>query len=191
MVSAPVRRSAPVFAWAVAEATCWPVMPDAILVPLAAARPRDWRQLALAAAAGSSAGGIASYALGRAGTGRSLLTRLPLVRPSMVRATECWLADDGSLGVRHQPLSGVPFKVFALLAGARGLPLGPFLGAAFAVRGARFLAVGGMAALLGHRFGRAARRHRPLLLALWSVAFAVGLQRTVVAWERRTIMSAR
>ena len=178
-------RLALAFAWAVAEATCWPIMPDAILAPLAAGKPADWWRLALAGAAGSSVGGVISYAVGRACPTGPLLARLPLVRPPMVAAAETWLAREGAAGVRHQPLSGLPFKVLALLAGARRVPLGPFLGWALAARGSRFLAVCGAAALLGRRFEGLVGGHPRLLLGLWCMFFAVALWRTVVIWDRR------
>src|SRR2546428_12389145 len=114
----------------------------------------------------------------------SLLRRLPVVRPAMVAAAEAWLAGEGPAGVRHQPLSGLPFKVFALLAGARRVAPVPFFGCAAAARGARFLGVCGAAALVGHGLGGPVRRHPRVLLGLWGVAFAVGLRRTVEAWER-------
>ena len=41
----------------IAEATVWPIMPDALLVPLAFARPRDWWRLVLASAVGTALGG--------------------------------------------------------------------------------------------------------------------------------------
>ena len=184
------RGSTFVFAWALAEAICWPVMPDAVLVPLAAARPADWAWLALTAVAGSTTGAAASYLLGRAGVSRALLPRLPLVRTPMVDAAESWLAAEGPAGLRHHPLSGVPIKVFALVAGARGVPPGPFLAWALGVRGARFLTVGGTAALLGHTFEGTVSQHHLSLLVCWSAALALGLWRAVVAWERRALMPA-
>jgi membrane protein YqaA with SNARE-associated domain len=174
-----------VFAWAAGEATIWPIMPDAGLVPLAALRPRDWWRLALAATAGSLMGGLLSYGLGRRVPPEPLLARLPLVRPPMVAQARRWLATEGALGLRHQPLSGLPYKVFALLAGSIGIPPGPFLAASLAARGARFLVVSGLAAALGLRFAPLVRRHRGPLLVAWSAAFLLGLRRMVTAWERR------
>ena len=171
--------------WAVAEATLWPIMPDAALTPLAAAYPAAWWRLAATAAAGSALGGLLSYLVGWRLPVEPLLARLPLVRPPMAAAAARWLADEGPAGLRHQPLSGLPFKVFALLAGRQRLPLLPFLGWAVLVRGLRFLAVAGGAALLGARFDQLVRRwSRPLVL-LWSVAFLLGLWQTVRQWERR------
>jgi membrane protein YqaA with SNARE-associated domain len=165
-------------------------MPDAALAPLAAARPADWWRLALAGTAGSAVGGLVSYGVGRSLPVRPLLARLPLVRPAMVEAAAGWLAAEGARGLRHQSFSGVPFKVFALLAGARGLPLGPFLLWGLVARGSRFMAVCGVAALLGRRASRLLHRHPRALLAAWSVAFTVGLRRTVAAWDRRASRQA-
>ena len=72
------------FLWAVAEATVWPFMPDAVLVPLALARPSSWWRLVLAAALGTTVGGAISYLLARRRPDRTAIERLPLVRPAMV-----------------------------------------------------------------------------------------------------------
>ena len=171
------------FSWAVAEATCWPIMPDAVLVPLAAAQPRRWWRLALSAAAGSTLGGCLSYALGRLVPTRPLLARLPLVRPRMVSTTDAWLAEGGAAALRRQPLSGLPFKIFAMLAGERRMLLLPFLGWALLARGSRFFTVTALSALAGHHFASLVRRHPGPLLLLWSVLFLLGLRRTVQRWE--------
>ena len=160
-------------------------MPDAALAPLAAARPAEWWRLGLASLAGSLAGGLASYALGRVRPAEAIMARLPLVRPAMVEAARAWLAAEGARGLRHQPLSGLPYKVFALLAGSARLPLGPFLLWSAAARGARFMAVARAAAWLGRRYPVTVRRHSRPLLTLWSIAVATGLRRTLLAWERR------
>jgi membrane protein YqaA with SNARE-associated domain len=174
------------FAWAVAEATCWPIMPDAILAPLGARHPSSWWNLALAALSGTALGGAASYALGASERPAGpILARLPMVREPMVTAVDDWLATEGPSAVRRQALSGIPFKVFALRAGARRIPLGPFLAWALLGRGARFFTVSGAAALLGRWFGEPLGKHGPTLLLAWSLVFALGLWRTVRAWERR------
>jgi membrane protein YqaA with SNARE-associated domain len=179
------RRQLLVASWALAEATIWPVMPDAVLAPLAAARPGEWWRLAAAASAGSLAGGLLSYLAGRRLEVGSILARLPLVRWPMILAAERWLAEEGPAGLWHQPFSGLPFKVFALLAGQQRLPLGPFLGWALLARGARFVVVAGGAALLGARFRPLMTSQARLLLVLWSLLFLLGLWQTVRQWERR------
>jgi membrane protein YqaA with SNARE-associated domain len=163
----------------------WPLMPEAILVPLAAARPRRWLPLAGAAVLGSATGTAVSYAIGRAGHADELLDHLPLVRPGMVRAARTWLASEGAFGVRHQPLSGLPVKVFALVAASSGVSLPAFLVCAATARGARFVGVCAGAALVGNVLRSPIERWPKLFLAGWCVAFAVGLRRTVGTWEQR------
>jgi 1-acyl-sn-glycerol-3-phosphate acyltransferase len=181
------RCEAVVLLWAVAEATWWPIMPDAALAPSAAARPDAWWRLAVAATAGSCLGGMGSYAIGRRWPARPVLARLPLVRPAMVEAADRWLAAEGALALRQQPLSGLPFKVFASLAGDRRVPLGAFVLSAGLFRGARFLAVSAAAGLFGHRFHRQIRSRGPTLLVLWGVLFSLSLWRMVAAWDRRPV----
>jgi 1-acyl-sn-glycerol-3-phosphate acyltransferase len=179
----PPRRL--VFVWSMAEATVWPLMPDVALVPLVASRPAEWWKLGLLAAVGSAVGGAIGYAVGRVAPLGRLLGLLPLVRPAMVTAADTLLAGKGPSALRHQPLSGLPFKVFALLAGARRVPLGSFLCWTIAARGARFLIVSGLTALLARRFQVLVRRYPGELMLLWSILFLVGLRRTVLVWERR------
>jgi membrane protein YqaA with SNARE-associated domain len=169
----------------VAEAIFWPLMPEATLVPLAAAQPTRWWQLAVAAALGSTCGAAVSYAIGAAGGAERLLPRLPLVRPAMVRAARGWLTQEGGVGLRHQPLSGLPVKVFALVAAPSGVSLPAFLVCAAAARGARFVVVCAGAALGGRALQHAIERRPMVFLVAWAAAFGVGLRQTVVSWEQR------
>jgi membrane protein YqaA with SNARE-associated domain len=172
------------FVWAVAEATLWPIMPDAVLVPLALRRPSSWWRLVVAAALGTSAGAAVSYALGQRRPDRQAIERLPLVRPAMAAAVDRWLAAEGARGVWRQPATGVPLKVFARLAGAREVPLGTFLLWAVTVRSVRFALAAGLAALFARRFPGLVVRRFWWLTLLWSVSFGVALWRLVAFWER-------
>jgi membrane protein YqaA with SNARE-associated domain len=179
-----VRLIALAAGWGAAEALIWPLMPEAALVPLSTTAPKAWWCFALASTLGSTIGGCASYAIGRRLVGAGWPDRLPLVRRPMVAAADAWLGREGPRGVLHQPLSGVPFKVFALLAGIRRLPPGPFLAWSASGRGARFALVCAAAALTGSVARPAIRRHGGVLLAGWAVVFGIGLLRTVQRWER-------
>ena len=170
-------------AWSVAEATVWPIMPDALLVPLAFARPRAWWRIVLAAAGGTALGGAWTYRAGRRQSSGGAAWQPPLVRPRMVAAVRGWLASEGARGVRRQPASGVPFKVFAHEAGAMGVPLAPFLGWAVGTRTVRFAVAAGGAALAGQLLPRAITSRPFLLLATWCLVFAGGLWRTVGVWS--------
>jgi membrane protein YqaA with SNARE-associated domain len=173
------------FGWAVAEAVVWPLMPEAVLVPLAAARPRGWWQLAMAAELGSALGGAGSYAIGCTPRTGWWLAHLPLVRPAMVDAARDWLREEGGGGVLHQPLSGVPVKVFALVAASSGVRLPTFLVWATIARGARLFLVCAASALVGKMLRRSIERRPRLFLAAWIAAFGVGLWRMELSWKQR------
>jgi 1-acyl-sn-glycerol-3-phosphate acyltransferase len=173
-----------VLAWGAAEALWWPLMPDLGIALLARSRPRRWWRLAVAATAGSVAGGAVAYRLGADGR----VPPLPLVTPRMVDATARWLAEEGAAGVRRQPTSGVPFKVFAYQAAAARVELVPFVGVAGLVRGARMLAVAGAFAGCGQLIRRRCPEHlqpaASAVAALLTVGgFAVGLSRVVAGWS--------
>ena len=178
-------------AWSVGEATFWPIMPDALLVPLAYARPRAWWRLVLAATVGTALGCALTYRTGRRGGDGTSRPLPPLVRPRMVSAARDWLTTEGPRGVRRQPASGVPVKVLAYEAGMLTVPIVPFLAWAVGVRTARFaLAAGGAALARCLLPGRAAKASR-LLLVGWIVVFGLGLRRTVVAWSDTPASGAR
>jgi len=71
------------FVWALAEATVWPIIPDALLVPMVVGARRAFPRLWLAAVTGSTLGGVALYlfALQAPGVALDLLKQLPAVRP--------------------------------------------------------------------------------------------------------------
>ncbi len=171
------------FVWALAEATVWPIMPDALLVPLVARRPRSWWRLVVGAALGTLVGGTVSYCIGRSRPDEAAVVALPLVRRPMVQAAARWLTGAGARGVLRQPPSGVPYKVFARLAGSQGVALGPFLGWTLAARGGRFLFSVSGAMLARWLFPAIGGRWYLQATAIWCAAFGVGLWRTVLAWE--------
>ena len=175
-----------VAAWSIAEATFWPIMPDAILVPLAFFRRGSWWRLALAAAGGTALGSAATYWAGRRGVGRYSGWQPPLVRPRMVAAVRAWLEAEGARAVWRQPASGVPIKVFAHEAGAQGIPPGPFLARAVLARTGRFVLAAGGATLARRLLPGVVTRYRWLLLASWCAAFGLGLRQTVAAWSGPT-----
>jgi len=173
------------FVWAIAEATVWPIMPDAVMVPLALRRPRSWWRLVCGGAIGTALGGWVSYRDGYRRPERARTERLLLVRPAMVTAADRWLAESGPRGVLRQPATGIPFKVFARTAGARRLPLIPFLLWAVAGRALRFTLLAGVAAFIGRRWHTLSTHAFWPTASLWVAIFCLALWRLVAYWERR------
>jgi len=134
-----------------AESSFFPVPPDAMLVPMAVAQPRRaWRH-ALVATLASVAGGVAGWLIGH----YAMEAVAPLVQragywPAYLEARQ-WFERWGVWVVLLAGFSPIPYKVFTLSAGAAAMPLGPFVLASLAGRGARFYLVAGLAAWAGPR----------------------------------------
>ena len=168
-----------VFGWSVAEAMWWPVIPDFLVAPLALAAPSRALLLAGVATAGSVTGGGVAFHLG--GMGEWLTAHAPLLTPRMHEQAVAWMGDEGAVGLLRQPLSGIPYKVFALHA-ADHLALPGFVAMSLVARGAR---IAGVAAIFAAG-GVALRRVWPKLfgpfLIAYCIMFAFGLNATINSW---------
>ncbi len=167
------------FGWGVAEAVTWPLVPELFVALVALAAPKAGPRLALAAAAGSLAGGLLAYGLGAAGA----RPPAPLTTPRMHATAAAQLDAEGAAALRHQPFSGVPYKVYAVRAGATGTPLPAFAGWTVAARGGRILGVGLALSLAGVYLRRLLARCYGTYLAWLSGTFALSLHRVVATWS--------
>jgi 1-acyl-sn-glycerol-3-phosphate acyltransferase len=151
-----ISREGPVllFVWAVVEAIFWPIVPDFILVPIAAAGgTRYWRLLG-AAVAGSCLGGAAMYLFSyfMPGLAQSILPHLPVIQEFMIQKAIAALNQQGAMAFWTQPWSGVSFKIYAVEAAARGLNPALILPISFLARALRMLVDSLVGVLLVWRF---------------------------------------
>jgi 1-acyl-sn-glycerol-3-phosphate acyltransferase len=165
-------------AWAAAEATIWPLLPEFALAILAVAAPRRAVHLTLAAVAGSLAGGAVAYALAAHGAAPPA----PLTTARMNATAAAQLAAFGPVALRQQPMSGIPYKVYARAAGESRLGLPAFLAASIPARGLRIAVAGLLSGVLGG-LGRRWRRWYPTYLGLFLALFAAGLAAVVTSWS--------
>ncbi|TVP87687.1 MAG: DedA family protein [Thioalkalivibrio sp.] len=152
-----------------AESSFFPVPPDVMLAPMAAARPREALRLAGLTTLFSVLGGVLGYAIG--------VLAFELVEPWIIEAghrenlelAKDWFAVWGVWVVLIAGFSPIPYKLFTVTAGALAMPLLPFVIASALGRGARFFAV----ALLMAWAGPQADRHlRPYMERLgWASVF--------------------
>jgi 1-acyl-sn-glycerol-3-phosphate acyltransferase len=162
------------FVWALAEAVVWPVIPDALLVPLAAGARRHCTRPLLAAIAGMALGGTLLFTVARSApeAAARYLAWLPLVGEGQVATARERLAEHGAAAFLIQPWSGIPFKVWGLLAGMAGMPAWPVVPLFIVARAARMTVFAALARLLARRFD-ASLRDFSLYLALIYVALFV------------------
>lgn len=165
-------------AWAFGEALVLPLLPELALAILAVAAPRRALHLALAAAAGSLAGGALMYALAAHGVSPPA----PLTTPRMHLVAAQHVSAEGAAALRRQPMSGVPYKVYGQAAGRARVGLDAFVLASAPARGLRILAVSGLAGVLGAVMRRW-RRWYPTYLVLFVSVFAAGLSAVVRSWS--------
>jgi 1-acyl-sn-glycerol-3-phosphate acyltransferase/membrane protein YqaA with SNARE-associated domain len=175
------------FAWGVAEALIFPIVPDVPVALMAAAAPSRFLPLATAAVAGSLAGGAAAYGLGALGLGSLMLAHAPLVTQRMTGHALGSLGSAGAAALLGQPWTGIPYKVFAYQASGAGVAAGPFLAWSLVGRGHRILPVAAVFAAAWwplHRWTpRLARRLYVPFAFSFLVVFALGLGRVVSAWS--------
>ena len=139
-------------AWGFAEATFFFLVPDVLLSAIAIA---DWRLAllaCLASLAGALAGGALMYRAGRRPDGavRAFLLRIPGISPAMLERVAAEITSRGLRAVLLGPMSGTPYKLYAVEAGRRGLSPGGFLLVSVPARLVRFVAVTLLAAWLAH-----------------------------------------
>jgi membrane protein YqaA with SNARE-associated domain len=163
------------FAWGLAEATCFFVVPDVLLSLIAARRLRPALHASLAALAGALLGGAIMVAFGAwapAAT-RTFLDHVPAIGPSMIATAQTALDRRGAWATMTGPLGGIPYKIYAVEWGARHGALGTFLLVSIPARYLRFL----LSVLLARGIAASVEdwtRRPAVVVALW-VAFWIGL----------------
>lgn len=168
-----------VLAWAVAEAVSWPLVPELVVAALVLAAPRAGLRLTAAAVVGSLAGGALAFALAAAGGSAPA----PLTTPRMHAVVAEQTSREGAAAVRHQPLAGIPYKVYAAEAGRRDVPLTAFVQYSATSRGVRIAVVGLLLTAVSTLLRRPLRRLYPLALLVALTGFGLGLMRVVQTWS--------
>ena len=135
---------------AFAESSFFPIPPDALLVPMALARPdRAWR-LALVCTLASVAGGALGYLIGYAVFDQ-------LARPLIAlygygprfAAFQALYAQYGLWIILIKGLTPIPYKIVTIASGAAHFDFAVFMAASVATRGARFFAVAALLRFFG------------------------------------------
>jgi membrane protein YqaA with SNARE-associated domain len=139
------------FAVSFAESSFFPVPPDLVLGPMAAAEPSKWLRYAFTCTVASVLGGLAGYAIGMFlmdQIGRHILNFFGYSgdREMELRA---FYDQWGAWFIFLKGLTPIPYKLVTILSGAMHFSLPIFVVASIITRGLRFAAV----AWVFQRFG--------------------------------------
>lgn len=155
-----------------AESSFFPVPPDAMLIPMALARPdRAWWFAGLCTVA-SVIGGIVGYAIGWTlydSVGTWLIHLYGY--GDKVEAFRAGYAQYGALIILLKGLTPIPYKIVTITSGFAGFNFGLFVVLSVITRGARFF----VEAALLNRFGERARGIIERRLWLWTGLFAAAI----------------
>ena len=158
---------------AFAESSFFPIPPDALLIPMALARPdRAWRLAAICTVA-SVVGGALGYAIGYFVFEE--IMRLPLAHtlfgPDPLSAFQAWYARWGLAVILIKGLTPIPYKIVTIASGAAKFSFPVFMAASIVTRGARFF----MVAALLRAFGAPVRDFIERRLTLVTGMLAAGI----------------
>jgi membrane protein YqaA with SNARE-associated domain len=169
--------ASPYAAWwlalvAFAEASFFPIPPDALLIPMALAQPRKAWRFALICTVGSVVGGALGYTIG-------YYVFDQLARPILdvygygnaYAAFQAKFQEYGVWIILIKGLTPIPYKIVTIAAGAAKFAFGTFMAASVVTRGGRFFIV----ATLLHFYGDSVRVFIEKRLTLVTSALAVGV----------------
>lgn len=165
------------FVWGLAEGTFFFVVPDVVITLAALVRPRRaWRH-AIAAIAGAVLGGalLFNWAAKSPLSAQGAVARVPFVTTAMFARVHASYRAHGMGAVFRGPLTGTPYKIYAVEAPEfQGRPA--FLLATVPARGERFLLVwivfGVAGAAMRKYFGRTASQLALRHAAFWVLFYA-------------------
>jgi membrane protein YqaA with SNARE-associated domain len=155
-----------------AEASCFPIPPDVLLIPMALARPNRAWWLALVCTLASVAGGALGYFIGDA---LFTVVAAPILHAyhydAAFKAFQDTFAQYGVTIILLKGLTPIPYKIVTIAAGAAHFDFPTFMLVSLITRGARFFLV---AALL-HFFGDSVRVFVERRLTLVTTIIAVSI----------------
>ena len=175
------------FFLSMAEASFFPVPPDALLIALCMGRHRKWKRFALICSIGSVVGGVLGYLIGSYAF--DLIGERMLVITSSLAGTdpeqllqtaqawfnekEIWGMKVGAFAVGIAGFTPIPYKVFTIAAGFFEMAFVPFLIASVISRSLRFFVVAGLIGLLYRKYGSRIQVFIDKYFNLLAIAFVI------------------
>jgi membrane protein YqaA with SNARE-associated domain len=168
------------FAISFAESSFFPIPPDLLLGPMAAADPQKWVRLAVICTIASVLGGLAGYAIGYflfETIGQWIIGLFGHAgKEAELRA---FYDEWGVWFIFGKGITPFPYKIVTIISGAMAFSLPMFIFASVVTRGLRFLLV----AWLFQRFGPQIAPIIEKRLGLFLLAVAVLVVLAIVAFQ--------
>ena len=175
------------FILSLAEASFFPVPPDALLIALCMGAHKKWYRFAIVCSVGSVIGGVLGYLIGLYAfelIGEAMLS----FTASLSGTTPAELLDQARYWFNEKEIAGmtvgpwavgiagftpIPYKVFTIAAGFFKMTFIPFLVASALSRSLRFFLVGGLIGLLYKRYGERIKQFIDRYFNWLAIAFVV------------------
>jgi len=175
------------FLLAFAEASFFPIPPDALLIALCMGAYRKWYRFATICSVGSVLGGILGYLIGHYAfelIGDKMLDLTASLSGTdsgeLLNQARYWFNEKEVWGMRVGPwavgiagFTPIPYKVFTITAGFFEMNFIPFLVASAISRSLRFFVVTGLIGLLYKRYGDRIKHFIDKYFNLLAVAFVI------------------
>ncbi|MFZ4071674.1 MAG: YqaA family protein [Caulobacterales bacterium] len=161
---------------AFAESAFFPLAPDLMLGPMAAARPHLAARFAMICTAASVLGGLFGYAIGyflAESVGRWLIALYGY--GGQLEAFRAAYAQWGAWIILLKGLTPIPFKLVPIASGMAAFSLPMFVACCLAARGARFALVAWRFARFGPQIAPVIERRIGLVMAVIAAAIVLGV----------------
>jgi membrane protein YqaA with SNARE-associated domain len=142
--------------WGFAEATFFFIVPDVLLSWVAVDKPRAALSACLWATLGALIGGTLMFAWGATALNRAsaALDSVPAISQEMCDSVAEQIRTRGAAALFLGPLTGTPYKIYAVQAGGDQIGLLPFLLISVPARLGRFALITGVTVLICRAFPR-------------------------------------
>ena len=166
------------FLWGIAEGTFFFIIPDLLLSWACLSGARKGLRMLCVIVAGSLVAGFLMYtwASSHPGSSHAVVASVPFVTPRMFEQVQTDYGNHGAFGMLLGPGSGIPYKVYAVLA-PPVLPLGAFLAMSIPARIERLALSWLLFTIIGRVFaGWLAKHPRATVLlfcAFWIVTYVI------------------
>ena len=160
-----------------AEASFFPIPPDALLIPLCLGKMKKAFKFAFICSIASVLGGIAGYAIGAFAWDELsglFFQYIPGFTPEKFDKLKSWYEEWGWPLVFIAGFSPIPYKIFTVASGVLGMALWPFILASAVSRSARFFLVAFLLAKFGEPMKEKIDKHFNLLALVFGLLLIGG-----------------